>query len=150
MSGFLSGGRLEHSPLLGFGLHPLGNFDLKVNQFKCLKYLTVALCIINVNKSLKYCMYVHNIHSSYTTILLVFLLHILIIISKSSSVNNELMSLYIILQCRCLWIDVTLCLGTSLAPCIEWSMQVSQKIVVKTTISACDIIFYHLVCYQED
>ena len=24
------------------------------------------------------------------------------------------------------------------------------KIVVKTIISACDIIFYHLVCYQED
>ena len=29
------GGRGEHSPLLGFGLPPLGNFDLKVNQFKC-------------------------------------------------------------------------------------------------------------------
>ena len=25
----------EHLPLLGFGLPPLGNFDLKVNQFKC-------------------------------------------------------------------------------------------------------------------
>ena len=24
----------EHSPLLGFALPPLGNFDLKVNQFK--------------------------------------------------------------------------------------------------------------------
>ena len=80
----------EHSPLLGFDLPPLGNFDLKVNQFKCLKYFLVALCIIIVNKGLKYCMY---IHSSYITIL-VFLLHILIIISKSSSVNNELMSLY--------------------------------------------------------
>ena len=29
------GGGGEHSPLLGFGLPPLGNFDLKVNQFKC-------------------------------------------------------------------------------------------------------------------
>ena len=58
-SGSLSGGRGEHSSLLGFGLPPLGNFDLKVNQLKCLKYLIVALCIINVNKSLKYCMYVH-------------------------------------------------------------------------------------------
>ena len=96
--GFFQGGRGgEHSPLLGFGLPPLGNFDLKVNQFKCFEIFNthpvVALCIINVNKSLKYCMY---IHSSYTTILLVFLCHILIIISKSSSVNNELMSLFII------------------------------------------------------
>ena len=36
-------------------LAPLGNFDLKVNQFIC---LDSALCIINVNKSLKYCMYI--------------------------------------------------------------------------------------------
>ena len=34
-AGFISGGGGgEHSPLLGFGLPPLGNFDLKVNQFK--------------------------------------------------------------------------------------------------------------------
>ena len=51
----------EHSPLLGFGLSPLRNFDMKVNQFKCFEiYLIVALCIINVNKRLKYCMYVYT------------------------------------------------------------------------------------------
>ena len=57
--GFFQGGWGEHLPLLGFGLPLLRNFDLKVNQFKYLKYLIVALCVINVNKSLKYCMYVH-------------------------------------------------------------------------------------------
>ena len=36
MQGFFQGeAGGEHSPLLGFGLPPLGNFDLKVNQFKC-------------------------------------------------------------------------------------------------------------------
>ena len=34
-------GRGEHSPLLGFGLPPLGNFDLKVNQFKCFDSCTM-------------------------------------------------------------------------------------------------------------
>ena len=36
---------------LGFGLPPLGNFVLTVNQFKCFKSLIVTLCIINVNNS---------------------------------------------------------------------------------------------------
>ena len=57
--GFFQGGG-EHSPLLGFGLPLLGNFNLKVNHSSVLKYLIVALCIINVNKSLKYCMYVYT------------------------------------------------------------------------------------------
>ena len=33
------GGGGEHSPPLGFGLPPLGNFVLTVNQFKCFKSL---------------------------------------------------------------------------------------------------------------
>ena len=57
-SGFLSGGGWgEHSLFLGFGLPPLGNFDLKVNQFKCFEIFNS--CTMH-NKSLKYCMYIHS------------------------------------------------------------------------------------------
>ena len=47
------GGGGEHSPLLDFGLPPLGNFDLKVNQFKCFEIFNSYTM-----QSLKYCMYV--------------------------------------------------------------------------------------------
>ena len=79
----------EHSPLLGFGLPPLGNFGLKVNQFKCFEILVVALCIINV---------------------------------KFGYINGTLYTM----------------------------VNAGITKIVKTTISACDIVFYHLVCYQED
>ena len=93
--GFFQGGRREHLLLLGLILPPLGNFILKVNQFKCLKYLVIALCILSVNKSLKYCMYVY--HSRHTDNNSTFSTPHSITISKSSSINNELISLFIIL-----------------------------------------------------
>ena len=107
--GSLSGGRGKHSSLLGFGLPPIGNFDLKVNQ------LIVALYIININKSLKYYMYVYiyilyNNPSSFSTLY------------SDHTVFGHIIGTL----CRIIDAGIT-------------------KTIVKTTISACDIIFYHLV-----
>ena len=99
--------------LLGFCLPPVRNFVLKVNQFKCFE--TFNSCTM------------HKVLYVYATILLVFLLHIPIIISKSLSVNNEWMSFllyYSTIHVSMKWYH-TVYMGTSLTPCIECAMQVS-------------------------
>ena len=91
---FRGGGSVHPSLALACLLPLLGTLFWKHINSSVLKYLIVTLSIINVHKSLKYCMYMHY---SCTTIFLVFYsIYIPIIISKSSSVNNELMSLYYI------------------------------------------------------
>ena len=121
--GFLSGGsRREHSLLLGLILPPLGNFILKVNQFKCLKYLVIALCILSVNKSLKYCMYI--ILAIPTTILL-FLLHIL----------SPFLNLH---QLTMNWYHFLLYYNAGVNELMSFCVWRCHKIVVKTIISICD------------
>ena len=116
-AGFLPGEQGVASAPPRLWLAPSWELVLKAHQFKCFEIFN---CYIMYKVRYVYTFWLYKIPSSFST---PYSDHI----SKFSSVNNKVMSLFIILQCRCQWIDVILCMGTSLAPCIECVMQVSYK-----------------------